>query len=68
MVKNVIAGAICLFCINMLFNVAATIRLEREIEELEIEQIYLQEKLLWEENYIDSLERVIIDFKFKNTN
>ena len=68
MVKNIIFGAICLFCINMLFNVAATIRLEREIEELEIEHIYLQEKLLWEENYIDSLERVIIDFKFENTN
>ena len=65
MVKNIIFGAICLFCINMLFNVAATIRLEREIEELEIEHIYLQEKLLWEENYIDSLERVIIDFKFE---
>ena len=68
MVKNIMAGAICLFCMNMLFNKAATIRLEREIEELEIEHIYLQEKLLWEENYIDSLERVIIDFKFENTN
>ena len=66
MVKNIIFGAICLFCINMLFNVAATIRLEREIEELEIEHIYLQEKLLWEENYIDSLERVIIDLKFEH--
>jgi len=66
MVKNIIFGAICLFCINMLFNVAATIRLEREIEELDIEHIYLQEKLLWEENYIDSLERVIIDLKFEH--
>ena len=66
MVKNIIFGAICLFCINMLFNVAATIRLEREIEELEIEHIYLQEKLLWEENYIDSLERVILNLKFEH--
>ena len=59
MVKNIIAGAICLFCINMLFNKAAVNRLENEIEELEIEHIYLQEKLLWEEYYIDSLEVVL---------
>ena len=65
MVKNVMAGAICLFCINMLFNKAAVNRLEREAEKLEIENIYMQEKLLWEENYIDSLERVIIDLTFE---
>ena len=65
MVKNIIAGAICLFCINMLFNKAAIIRLEREAEELEIENIYMQEKLLWEENYIDSLEKVILNYKLK---
>ena len=65
MVKNIIAGAICLFCINMLFNKAAVNRLEREAEKLEIENIYMQEKLLWEENYIDSLERVIIDLTFE---
>ena len=59
------AGAICLFCMNMLFNKAAVNRLEREAEKLEIENIYMQEKLLWEENYIDSLERVIIDLKFE---
>ena len=63
MVKNIIAGAICLFCMNMLFNKAAVIRLEREAEKLEIENIYMQEKLLWEENYIDSLERVILNYK-----
>ena len=65
MVKNVMAGAICLFCMNMLFNKAAVNRLEREAEKLEIENIYLQEKLLWEEHYIDSLERVIIDLTFE---
>ena len=65
MIKNIIAGLICIFCMNMLFNKAAVNRLEREIEELEAEHIYLQEKLLWEENYIDSLERVIIDLMFK---
>ena len=65
MVKNVIAGAICLFCINMLFNKAAVNRLESEIKELETEHIYLQEKLLWEENYVDSLENVLIDLQFK---
>tara|TARA_R110002020_G_scaffold221578_1_gene429709 strand:+ start:103 stop:267 length:165 start_codon:yes stop_codon:yes gene_type:complete len=47
----------------MLFNKAAVIRLEREAEKLEIENIYMQEKLLWEENYIDSLERVILNYK-----
>ena len=67
MIKNIIAGAICLFCINMLFNKAAVNRLEREAEKLEIENIYLQEKLLWEENYIDSLEMVIINLQFSNT-
>tara|TARA_Y100001938_G_scaffold46487_1_gene64711 strand:+ start:120 stop:332 length:213 start_codon:yes stop_codon:yes gene_type:complete len=67
MIKNIIAGLMCLFCINMLFNKAAVNRLEREIKELETEHMYLQEKLLWEENYIDSLERVIIDYKL-NTN
>ena len=59
MIKNIIAGAICLFCINMLFNKAAVNRLENEIKELEIEHIHLQEKLLWEEYYIDSLETII---------
>ena len=65
MVKNIIYGLMFLFCMNMLFNKAAVIRLEREAEKLEIENIYMQEKLLWEEHYIDSLERVIIDLTFK---
>ena len=65
MIKNIIAGLMCLFCINMLFNKAAVNRLEREIKELETEHIYLQEKLLWEENYVDSLENVLIDLQFK---
>ena len=66
MIKNIMAGAICLFCMNMLFNKAAVNRLEREAEKLEIENIYMQEKLLWEENYIDSLERVILNLKFEH--
>ena len=66
MVKNIIYGLIFLFCMNMLFNKAAVIRLEREAEKLEIENIYMQEKLLWEENYIDSLERVILNLKFEH--
>ena len=65
MVKNIMFGLMFLFCMNMLFNKAAVIRLEREAEKLEIENIYMQEKLLWEENYIDSLERVIIDLTFE---
>ena len=66
MVKNIIYGLIFLFCMNMLFNKAAVIRLEREAEKLEIENIYMQEKLLWEEHYIDSLEKVIIDLTFEH--
>ena len=66
MVKNIMFGLMFLFCMNMLFNKAAVIRLEREAEKLEIENIYMQEKLLWEENYIDSLERVIINLKFEH--
>ena len=66
MVKNIMFGLMFLFCMNMLFNKAAVIRLEREAEKLEIENIYMQEKLLWEENYIDSLERVILNLKFEH--
>ena len=54
MVKNIIFGLMFLFCMNMLFNKAAVNRLEREAEKLEIENIYMQEKLLWEENYIQN--------------
>ena len=60
------AGAICLFCINMLFNKAAVNRLESEIKKLEFENAHIQEQLLWEENYMDSLERVILDLKFEH--
>ena len=66
MVKNIMFGLMFLFCMNMLFNKAAVNRLEREAEKLEIENIYMQEKLLWEENYIDSLERVILNLKFEH--
>ena len=67
MVKNILAGAICLFCVNMLFNKAAVNRLEREIEELETISIHLQEKLLFEEYYIDSLEQRLIDLQLEYT-
>ena len=66
MAKNLIAGLICLFCTNMLFNKAAVNRLEREIEELETISIHLQEKLLFEEYYIDSLEQRLIDLQLQN--
>jgi len=67
MVKNIIAGLMCLFCMNMLFNKAAVNKLEREIEELETISIHLQEKLLFEEYYIDSLEQRLIDLQLKYT-
>ena len=59
MVKNVIAGAICLFCINMLFNKAAVNRLEREVKEQEQISIELQTKIDGTKVAIDSLEVVL---------
>ena len=59
MVKNIIAGAICLFCMNMLFNKASIIRLEREIKEQEQLSIELQTKIDGTKTTIDSLEVVL---------
>ena len=59
MVKNIIAGAICLFCMNMLFNKAAVNRLEREIKEQEQITIELQAKIDGTKVVIDSLEAVL---------
>ena len=57
------AGAICLFCMNMLFNKAAVNRLEREIEELTKTSIRLQDSIEWKEYWIDSLEQRLIDLQ-----
>ena len=59
MIKNIIAGLMCLFCINMLFNKAAVNRLEREIEEQEQISIELQAKIDGTKTTIDSLEKII---------
>tara|TARA_R100000664_G_C2658164_1_gene75611 strand:+ start:194 stop:397 length:204 start_codon:yes stop_codon:yes gene_type:complete len=59
MIKNIIAGLICLFCANMLFNKAAVNRLEREIEEQEQISIELQAKIDGTKTTIDSLEKII---------
>ena len=59
MVKNIIAGLMCLFCINMFFNKAAVNRLEREIEEQEQISIELQAKIDGTKVAIDSLEKII---------
>ena len=59
MVKNIIAGAICLFCMNMLLNVAAIMRLEREVKEQEQISIELQTKIDGTKVTIDSLEAVL---------
>ena len=59
MVKNIIAGAICLFCMNMLFYKASVIRLEREIKEQEQISIELQTKIDSTKVTIDSLEAVL---------
>ena len=67
MVKNIIAGLMCLFCINMLFNKAAVNRLEREIEEQEQISIELQTKIDGTKVTIDSLEKVLHELN-TNTN
>ena len=59
MVKNIIAGLMCLFCINMLFNKAAVNRLEREIEEQAQISIELQAKIDGTKTTNDSLEKII---------
>ena len=59
MVKNIMAGAICLFCMNMLFNKAAVNRLEREVKEQEKISIELQAKIDGTKVTIDSLEAVL---------
>ena len=67
MVKNIMAGAICLFCVNMLFNKAAVNRLEREIEEQEQISIELQAKIDGTKTTIDSLEKIIkLQTKYDN--
>ena len=65
MVKNIMPGAICLFCVNMLFNKAAVNRLEREIEELTKTSIRLQDSIEWKANRMDSLEQILHEI---NTN
>ena len=67
MAKNLIAGLICLFCINMLFNKAAVNRLEREIKEQEQISIELQTKIDGTKVAIDSLEKVLHELN-TNTN
>jgi len=56
MVKNIIAGAICLFCMNMLFNKARVNKLEQRVIEEELLTIELQAKIDGTKVTIDSLE------------
>ena len=65
------AGLICLFCVNMLLNKAKVTELENRIEQEEIKLWHLEEQLLVEEYYADSLERLVIDILLEyeqNTN
>ena len=59
-------GLVCIFGMNMLFNMAKVNKLEQRIEKEEIIMIRLQEQVLYEEYYIDSLERVLIDLKLEH--
>ena len=65
MVKNIMAGAICLFCVNMLFNKAAVNRLEREVKEQEQISIELQTKIDGTKTTIDSLEAVLKQLEYE---
>jgi len=65
MVKNIMAGAICLFCVNMLFNKAAVNRLEREAKEQEQISIELQAKIDGTKVTIDSLEAVLKQLEYE---
>ena len=67
MAKNIIAGLICLFCVNMLFNKAAETRLHRNIEELENISIHLQDSIDWKVYRIDSLNQILHELN-TNTN
>ena len=65
------AGLICLFCVNMLLNKAKVTELEERIKQEELKLWYLEEQLLIEEYYVDSLERLVIDILLEyeqNTN
>ena len=65
------AGFICLFCVNMLLNKAKVTELENRIEQEEIKLWHLEQQLLVEEYYADSLERLVIDILLEyeqNTN
>ncbi len=65
------AGLICLFCVNMLLNKAKVTELEDRIKQEELKLWYLEEQLLIEEYYVDSLERLVIDILLEyeqNTN
>ena len=65
------AGFLCLFCVNMLLNKAKVTELENRIEQEEIKLWHLEEQLLVEEYYADSLERLVIDILLEyeqNTN
>ena len=67
MVKNIIAGAICLFCMNMLFNKARVNKLEQRVIEEELLTIELQAKIDSTKIVIDSLELILHELN-TNTN
>ena len=67
MAKNIIAGLICLFCVNMLFNKAAETRLHRNIEELENISTHFQDSIDWKVYRIDSLNQILHELN-TNTN
>jgi len=65
MVKNIIAGAICLFCMNMLFNKARVNKLEQRVIEEELLTIELQAKIDGTKVTIDSLEAILKQLEYE---
>ena len=65
MLKNIIAGAICLFCMNMLFNKARVNKLEQRVIEEELLTIELQAKIDGTKVTIDSLEAVLKQLEYE---
>ena len=59
MVKNIMVGLVCIFGMNMLFNMAKVNKLEQRIVEEELLTIELQTKIDGTKVTIDSLEAVL---------
>ena len=65
MVRNIIFAIALLIFVNWLLNLARINELKREIDQIEVENEYLQQQITIKRSHIDSLERAIIDTMWK---